>query len=168
MVVNRFYPKQIKRNHFKEFKINGQKLTIKNGVVYIDEKPINFDQKNLEFATKLELSKAIESLNTEPTKQIDESVFVKSKDLNKIKKEIAQEVFENAKNLTKNYSEIPLKKIQKQIDEIKENTIKSKIQKKLIKEFSVFDQVEAVIDAFLGKPQKLEKIKKRVLEIRSE
>ena len=114
------------------------------------------------------MSKAIESLNTEPTKQIDESVFVKSKDLNKIKKEIAQEVFENAKNLTKNYSEIPLKKIQKQIDEIKENTIKSKIQKKLIKEFSVFDQVEAVIDAFLGKPQKLEKIKKRVLEIRSE
>lgn len=140
----------------KEIKINGHILTVKNNTLYINGVVASHSEDGGNFLTKDE---ALDFF-TKKDDKTDTDQFLKSKDIESIMENIVNEVHNKLKN--------SLNDSFKDIYEFKNDLRKSKVFERLSEEYSVFELIEAIINAFSGKPQKLNEIKNRVSSIESD
>lgn len=166
---------------FKEINLNGHVLSVHNGDLSINGKPIglkvvevNKIDENI-FIKKEDISNYYPSIDPSKYVAIDSKVYYRAtnpsgfitkaefddfstkKDFEEFKKEALKSFEEATMAHIKNYMKV-----------LEYDFRKSPIQNKLIKEFSIFDQVEAILEASSGKPQKLEKIKERLKQMKKE
>ena len=122
-----------------EINLNGSIITTKDGILHVNDNPVGVSGKdNSGFATKRELEKKSREISKKFICK-DERGFLRKDDIEKIKQSIYDDIYQKCINEI----EIIAERLKRDLKNNNETSIK----------------VDAIIEAFNGKPQKLDKIR---------
>lgn len=160
---------------FSKINLNGHTLSAENGTLLINGSPINvklveYKEFDENLYLKKEDAKKLYSFDPKSLSNLyypanNPDGFLSKADFSDFP---TKQDFENfKKEALCDFKKLNAEQIQKYVDLTKRELRKSKAQEKLSEQFSLYDQVESLIEAFNGKPQKLEKIKEVLLKIKT-